>query len=428
MSLLFILLSAISLYLYYISEISFKIPTLIISASVLASLILLYKEQYGYLFSYLFYLFISHYGIFFVDVFESNPFIEYRGDLSWYYNNFKLLHINTSLFILGYLLISYILVIIKKENKINQSINEFGNKYFYYAGILLIVFFTILYLYYIFTGKLRIGNYLEYVDSLGEAKLYPYGIAALSIGIAFTFSNTNRKGIIKLILLLLVPLSLLLMTGNRGEVFYPLLASMAVLINRGIKIKKITASFLLFAFFILIPIIKFTRELEKVTISEININWYSSLVEIGYTLRPMGYVVNWISNGERMSLGMSYIAPFQRILSNFIPQMSEIDYHQVGYGFRYRLPGMGFSVIAESYYNLGYVGMLIACTIICLVCWKFNIVKTYKNLSIFTAIFSLMLGNIRNAFSTFPAAVIFVLFVSFVVLFWGNLNEKVKKR
>ncbi|WP_436878954.1 O-antigen polysaccharide polymerase Wzy [Mammaliicoccus sciuri] len=421
------LINLLALMCFYSNYISFKIVTILTTLSVIVTIVELYKKKEGFILTYLIYLFLTNFGVYITNVFIENPLIEYHGDLTWYSKNFDLVFIIANVAILTFSIVSVFMInLFQGEYNKNLNINNKGNSTFYYAGITLIVLFTLQFLYYILSGKIDINTYQDYVSSIQELKFYSFGVSIFSIGIAFSFANCNLKNMKFLIIILSIPVFMFLMTGNRGEVFYPLLSAIGVLIVRNFKIKKWMYALGFFTLFLLIPLIKVTRNLSTSNIKDLDIKWYSSLVEIGYTLRPLGFTVDWIQNGEKFAYGESYFAPFQRMLSNFIPGMEKIDYMLEGYGFRYRLPGMGYSVVAEGYYNGGLVGVIIIMFIICLVCLKLRNVKSYTALSLGTAILSVLINNIRNAFSFVPQYIIFIIILTICLVLIHSFKRKLK--
>lgn len=416
----------IILYLNY--EWPVKMTIFMTFMHVVFSLLIIYVNKSGFAFVYLIYLSLAHFGIYFVTLFVNDPFIEYQGEFEWYYRDFKNLLI---LVILSLTIFSYTSVLISfrlknNKNKLIEYVNK-GNKYFFNIGIIFIILFTINFLMYIATGQIKLfGNYSEFHEGMSELPFYSYAITFLSIGIAFTFSNVSKNNIKLLLLILSIPTILLLLTGNRGEIMYPLFASVGVLIIRNFKFKKVFVLIIAFVFFVLIPIVKEVRVLNTKNINDIQINWFSSFIELGYTLRPFGYTKLWINHGESLAYGMSYVAPFQRMLANMLPSIDKIDYEMELYGFRYRLPGMGYSVISESYYNFGSVGIIIVMSIIAFLCYKMAATNNFERLSLFTAIVSILLNNIRNAFSFVPGQIIIVIFIYLMIIYFSKIKKLFK--
>ncbi|MHD0445126.1 O-antigen polysaccharide polymerase Wzy family protein [Staphylococcus cohnii] len=423
------LIVSIFTYIGYLNNlIGFKVVTISLCVTVCMTVYLLYKKRKGFLLVYLVYLFLTNFGVFITNVFLANPLVEYHGDLSWYKMNTSNLFSIATFAILIFTTLSNLISLFSKANSnIKLDIKRKGNDLFYYTGILFIIGFTIQFLFYILTGRLAINTYGDYVSSIQELPMYTYGIFFFSIGIAFAFSNVKKTNIKYLVIILAPQVLLFLITGNRGEVFYPVLSALGVLIVRNYKIKWWMIITIVFTLFFVIPFIKVFRNMDSSSIEKIDINWFSSLVEIGYTLRPLGYVTRWIDGGESIAYGKSYLAPIQNIFSHFIPGLHSVNYEMVGYGFRYRLPGMGFNVIAEAYYNGAIVGIVIVILLVVLLLWKFTNFKSFEMLSMGTAIVSVLINNIRNAFSFVPAYILIILIIVVILLFIDSYIKKEMK-
>lgn len=413
---------------YLNNLIGFRVVTISLCITIAMTVYLLYKKRKGFLLVYLIYLFLTNFGVFVTNIFLVNPLVEYHGDLSWYYINTSNLFSIATFAILTFTILSNFISVFSKVNpSIKIDIKSKGNNLFYYTGIFFIIGFTIQFLFYIITGRLAINTYGDYVSSIQELPMYAYGIFFFSIGIAFAFSNVKKTHIKYLVIILTPQVLLFLMTGNRGEVFYPILSALGVLIVRNYKIKWWMIITIVFTLFFVIPFIKVFRNMDSSSIEKIDINWFSSLVEIGYTLRPLGYVTRWIDGGESIVYGKSYLAPIQNIFSYIIPGLQPVNYEMVGYGFRYRLPGMGFNVIAEAYYNGAIVGVWIVMVLLVLLLWKFTNFKSFEMLSMATAIVSVLINNIRNAFSFVPVYILIIIVIVIILLFIDSYIKKEMK-
>lgn len=423
-----LLVSIFTVIGYLNNLIGYKTVTISLCFTVLMTIYLLYKKRKGFLLVYLVYLFLTNFGIFITNVFIENPFVEYHGDLSWYSISSSNLFSIATIAILIFSVLSNVLSLFSNvKYNLDMDIKRKGNKLFYYTGVLFIVGFTLQFLFYIVTGRLSINTYGSYVNSIQELPMYTYGVFFFSIGIAFAFSNVSQSNIKYLIIILTPQVLMFLVTGNRGEVFYPLLSALGVLIVRNFKIKWWMNILIIFTLFFLIPFIKIFRNMDTSSLNKIDINWFSSLVEIGYTLRPLGYTTRWIDGGENLAYGESYLAPIQNIFAHIIPGLDSVNYEIEGYGFRYRLPGMGFNVIAEAYYNGALIGVIIVMIVLVLILLKFTNFKTFEMLSMGTATLSILINNIRNAFSFVPAYILIVIIITIILILLDKFIKKVAK-
>jgi hypothetical protein len=175
--------------------------------------------------------------------------------------------------------------------------------------------------------------------------------------------------------------------------------------------------------FVIIPFVTQTRSSSVLdSINEIGLNFLDPFIEMGWQLRTVEKVVNWFNNGEKLGFGISYFAPLQRIISSFtfgiIPR---IPISNVPWAFGERLPGWGFSQIAESYYNFSYLGPFIFYSFQ----GVFSIVAENEYYNIykrawFSSITVILMILTRNRFSFVPGQIV----LSGLIIFIGYFLDK----
>lgn len=409
--------------------------TILICIAYLITAYFLFKMRLGLTLVYLSYLFFTHAGIQIVDLFLEDPFINITYNTSWYdYSDSKNEAILIAFtFILFFCVCSVVMNMFSNKNIENDdliNINNYGDVKWVKIGAILINIFTVYFIFQVLVGNLKIfGVYQEFHSSLNYLEFYSTGIFFYAIGITLILSNINSIMKNKLyIFIMLIPATLLIITGNRGEIFFPMLAGLGVLITRGLKLNIKIVMSIVFIIFLLIPLVKEIRNLDSISTSEIEISILDPFVEIGYTLRPLVYTVEWVENGEELLWGESFLVPFQRGVSNFVPFMDPIEYEGKPYSFRDRLPTMGYSIVAESYYNFGFIGLILIPLLITFFLSKVgDNSNKFLNLTFATGVCAILINNIRNAFSFVPGQVImFSLIIIFVLIFSGYLNKENK--
>ncbi|MDX5476032.1 MAG: O-antigen polysaccharide polymerase Wzy family protein [Bacillaceae bacterium] len=409
----------IQVLLFSIGETSQYIFTILTLSIVSLTVYILIKKKSGLLLAYLSYLTLTHLGIGIVELFSNDPFKNFSLNLDWYNSLYKnKAQIIASLAVSTFCMISVLIHLTNFNKSTNNeaiSLKRSGNILVYYFGILLNIYFIIYFIYITFTGRISLfGNYQNFVESLQETPFYGESLFLFAIGTTFIFSSGNKNQILKALPFFLFPALLLLITGNRGEVFYPLASSVGVLITRGLKINTKLLLTIIVCFFLIIPLVKEMRgfDLNQVSGTEISVGIKDPFLEIGYTLRPLVFVVGWVENGEEIALGESYIFPFQRGIANFIPGIEKASYEGKGYNFRERLPTMGFSVVAEAYYNFHIFGIFIVMSIITILLGAVGDRANNFNRLIFISAFNaVLLNNIRNAFSFVPGQLVMLLLI-----------------
>ncbi len=386
----------------------------------------LLKAKSGLAFVYLSYLILTHGGIQILDLFQKNPFSNFSFNMNWYYQDTKEKAVQIAyLSITVFCFISLTINLFKQDkHKKAININFLGKKSYLIYGEMLVIGFFIFLTYLFVTGKLPLfGTYQDYFSSLENVTFYQTGIFVYALGITLIFSNVSAQTYKLPLFIILLPGLMLLITGNRGELFYPLLAGLGVVITRGIKINKKLVLIIITILFLVIPLISATRNLKTIeSFDSVNISITDPFITMGYTLRPLVLTTEWIESGEDFGYGASYFVPIQRGISNFIPYMNKISYEGKPYSFRDRLPTMGYSVVAEAYYNFGILGNFLFMALISLfLSFLGDFSNSFVRLSIVTGITAILINNIRNAFSYVPGQI--TLFIILLLLLF--LIEKV---
>src|SRR5690606_15259658 len=114
---------------------------------------------------------------------------------------------------------------LRLENQGNQSI--------FRMSVILLILCTIYIVLITLLGVLPVfGTYAEYRIGAANALFYNMFLIILSLGLTFLLATGSRKQIYRHIVWFVIPAIFLLVSGNRGEVFYAGAASIAVLSSR----------------------------------------------------------------------------------------------------------------------------------------------------------------------------------------------------
>lgn len=393
---------------------------------------ILYYQQKIFSLIYGLYLTISHLGIFFVGVFLDDPLRSYTSttNTSWFYLLNTEQALQMSIYFITFFFIASVLFKVKGQKIEFQNRDYTINAKKYYYFNVSIVILLLCFSYVLLTGVTGtidyLGGYTNFRLSILNSSTYPWFIFCLSISLSMYtlfYEKEYKSRYIGLIFIIGIT-TLMLYTGNRGEVLYPFASSISILIIR----KKVRLKGLLILFPLILLLIQFVKIFRN---NHFAFFFEAPIVEMGYTIRPFIFTLSWFNNyGENHSFGMSYFAPIINMLSNFIPGLGSIDYELVPYGFRHRLPTMGYSVISEGYYNFAYLGLLL---IPILIAWIIKVINEsiymdnnyYVISGILIALYSLLINNIRNAFSFIPGQFLMIVLL-FVLIesLWRILKKK----
>ncbi|MGE6229108.1 O-antigen polysaccharide polymerase Wzy [Paenibacillus chitinolyticus] len=383
---------------------------------------------FGFVGIYAIYLSLAHLGFVFVDlVFEhSNEIMKTNYNLDWFYKDYRLIAVSLSgISITCFVLCASFASKYKAVQNKRLAITNDRNNYqiIYMGGIALLVFSILFLMYNILTGNLPLfSGYMNYRTAMEDVPGYSIMLFCLSTGITFAFASGTRKQIFWSAMIFIIPSLLLLISGNRGEVLYPLAAAIGVLFTRGIRInfKLILGALLLFN--VVIPLLQQTRnqELTEFDIRETSVSFVDPMAEIGYTLRPLVYTVGWMQKGEEHAYGSSYLLPINRLASSFVPFIKKSEL-EGNYYIKPRLPGQGYSVIAEAYFNFGLIGVIIVQIFLAL----FIVILGERSsnipmLALFGAIMAILINNIRNTFIFVPGQLLLLVGIFCLFFFLGK--------
>ncbi|WP_315113913.1 O-antigen polysaccharide polymerase Wzy [Clostridium intestinale] len=310
----------------------------------------------------------------------------------------------------------------KTKNQINDiqyNINSKESNRIVNIGyiFLLVTFFYFLFL--ISNGNLNLTmSYSAYRESIiNNNPLYVYILIFYSVGITYVISAGNYKQIRIGIFMFVCTAFILLATGNKGEVLYPVLACIGISQYRGYKIKAKLIIFIMFIMFIFIPFITSTRKYGVLnSFNEIGINFTGAFTEIGLQLRLTVNILEEFSSGMRSYLyGFSYYNPIVNILDLFIPFYSIRLEIPLLANFRLIYPNQGFNQVAESYANFGLMGIILFFGLLGFLMAKVESRKLRPlQVAYFSSVVAVFINATRNSFSFVPAHLIILSVIYFL--------------
>ena len=160
-----------------------------------------------------------------------------------------------------------------------------------------------------------------------------------------------------------------------------------------------------------------------------SINPLNAVAEMGSSLRAVQEVIKWRKSGDELLLGASYWAPFERQLALFIPglhRMSALDDPRLlNVVVQERAGPIGFSPIAEAYYNFGEKGVLLVFFVIGMIMAHFDNqpVRLKYDLLLGVSLVPLFI-MIRNSFTHVPVQIVIGMVIALAVLYVANSGIK----
>lgn len=245
----------------------------------------------------------------------------------------------------------------------NVAENLSDNKGIVNIGYAFLIIVFLFYCFYLAIGAFTVGgSYSEFRDNvISTSNIYAYILMLYSMGIVFVIAAGDKKQIKIGIILYCLSAFILLMTGNKGEVFYSVLACIGVAKYRDFKVDKKLILLMCAIVFVIIPFVTANRETGiSNSINNVSLNFTDAFTEMGMQIRVSVYVLDEMVGGIRnLMLGYSYYAPVINIISKIVPFIGLRLVTPSDYNFLTKYAGMGFSQVAESYCNFGIVGIII---------------------------------------------------------------------
>lgn len=384
----------------------------------LISLILLSYKNINEAIKYNFFGFLIVFGLFNLGIPLSNLF-SYNNEYldtnisKWYYTNYTISSfICVYLFLIGFLISIFI---INKKNEVETITdkNRKGYKIIYMLYIFLVFF-------WIFLTKIvgGIGNYTEYAEGATNSSLFSvlFVFGNNLIGILFVILSTQIRYCKKILKFFILWAIFALSIGLRGEVFFPLMIAISNLVRFEIVkfnfIKIVVSSSLVLTLLSIIFVYRHGEVVEGTNISPL-----ATISEMGGSLRPINETIKWINTNEfSLFLGETYWAPFERLLTKFVPFINRIpanqDFRLMNVAIFEKAGPYGYSIVAEAFVNFYYIGTFIVGLLSGLLIFYYDN-SNRKNIYLLALVFSLFF-HIRQSFV--GAFGVFFMFISVVLI------------
>ena len=260
------------------------------------------------------------------------------------------------------------------------------------------------------TGLLPLGRgYLAYREAMALLPGYSLILVSLATGLTFLAATAERRHLVPALLLASVPVGILMLSGNRGEVLYPGIAALGILARRGLHPSRRLWLGGLLALFVVIPVISATRTAEPGAAATQDWSPDAMFTELGFTLRPFVATVEWRADDEPLALGRTYVIPLVRGVLRVVPVIERPTVEDTPWDVAVRLEGQGYSVVAEAFLNFGVFGVLL---VMGLVGWLLGLAdrtRTDLGLARSGGLLAIGMNNIRNGFVFVPGQVVLIL-------------------
>ena len=426
-----VVIIAIIFYVMGISNKNVSIMSIVSAIVVIITFIVFHKNILGFGFVFVLYNMVIHYG-FGIIYFLLSPEAAKKTYASW-----TLSFLNSSNYSLAVLIsilafemftILWILGF-KSYNRIRTQNDEGylqNNNAFYVAGIIMLLLTLVFFVICLATGVFSLNSsYQEYRAALTDSsQLYNYVLILYATGLAYVVAASDGTKLKIGIIIFILSAIILLLTGNKGEVLYAVLAAFGIIGYKKYKMSpKMIALIVLIVFFV-IPIVTATRSDGVLNSSqEIKGDLYEPIMEMGMQIRCVVYSLDKVADGTyNYMYGYSYIRPVLRLIGILIIPLRNVK--DVPIDFNADFSGMGFTQIAESYLNFGILGSLAVFGTLGLVFGR----KEGKNLTnsklcLYGSILVILINMSRNTFVFVPGQV-FLMILMYVIIDYFSKKQR----
>ncbi len=279
-------------------------------------------------------------------------------------------------------------------------------------------------------GLLSIG-YIEIKEAL-SVSFYSYLQMLFWISIVPIAVLGDKKTFILNSMPIILITVLLLATGNRNDILYPLSIAFSLycLVHKKVPTKLLIVGLIIV--FIINPAIAATRKEGLFSLSDLSFGFIDATREMGGQVSPFSIVIHFVENGMQKMHGLSMILPTLAVLNlNIFYTTSEYLnslYHIPNVIALHNHYGRAFSMIAEMWINFGVVGVALVYGIYGYLSNKIEkATLTHKELIFYGQFSVLMMYWVRNALMFNILLIIFSISMYLVAVFTTKVRNSINE-
>ncbi len=274
---------------------------------------------------------------------------------------------------------------------------------------------------------------LSYGEFLNATESYPrpwltFGIA---IGVTLAAIDLEQRASRITLGMFIVWALIALPIGIRGDVMFTAAGALAA---QGWKLCRIPVRYFIGGAVAMLCVASLLREVRAEGIAKVDWRWEvvspaNALKELGQSLRPTYETIRWLQDGDQRLGGESFWSPIERGFLRLFPLQQRLevdDDRQLIELVNKRVGPIGFSPIAEAYYNFGTTGVPLVMGVIGLLVGFMGMVgNSLLGRALMLSTLIPLLIFVRNSFTPVPAQM--VIGWSLVLIIWG-LSAVIAKR
>lgn len=307
-------------------------------------------------------------------------------------------------------------------------------KIFFVIGFVALCFFAMFMFLNLLTGNIIFGDYGAYKEWSGT-RIRNYSQICFWISSVLICACGSKKQIGMSLVIFFIPAVILFLSGNRNDVFFPLLIGIGLY---SLRYKKVPTTILvasIITVFIFGPLVVQLRNGGAVSIDSVFQNISEgvaeSFYELGGELHAVSNMFTWLEGGESYALGATVVIGLGASLFGKIFPSIVAYFEASRFYIPERVPSLGFTISAEVFYNFSIIGVIIIFFIIGSFIGKSESKVHNLNGVIWYGFFMLwMLILTRNSFgySVVYLKVFIVLFILERIVFSCICKRKILKR
>lgn len=291
----------------------------------------------------------------------------------------------------------------------------------YILGILMLTGVLFYFISLMITGRMSFNmSYTDYRERVmaGNA-LYSWILVFYPTGLLYVIASAKGKKRSLGVALFVATAIIFLVTGNKGEVFYGVLAALGILGYQKKKLNPKIVLLLCIIMFVIIPVVTSTRSTGDSEVFSLEFaSLTDSFLEIGMQIRCLVYSLDGVADGTySLMYGYSYLRPVCEVLGyllfplKYLPEIP-IDLISSSSDFS----GYGFTQVAEGYLNFGIIGSVLVFAILGWFLGKseFECMNTRK-LCLVGSVLAILINLSRNTFIFVPGQITVMLILCYIV-------------
>ena len=210
-------------------------------------------------------------------------------------------------------------------------------------------------------------SYGDRTTDTSSDSIFIHATYVMALSVIIIFATGNKKEIVIGACLFACAAGFHFLIGNRGEIYYPLLACIAVYVKRKGTFKRKTIITGVIFSLLLITLVRTLRSSGSIANSAgaylLSISPLESIAEafgeMGFQIGTIVYLLEYLSFGGIFQWGYTYLYSIQNFFSKYLPFIHSVDANSPA-AIKTIMPTdyFAFTNVGEVYFNFGILGVI----------------------------------------------------------------------